>query len=142
MDPRHRRGLRKLRPDCTAHAPLDILPIHSGFLADDGTIPGLPGQGLLQITELFLALVLCALIGVERETRMAGRGLAGLERAYSSSASPFTVPTSCTPAMLLNVATRCETGLFPLTSMVSVTVLAGVIVKSVPSRSARSNASS
>jgi putative Mg2+ transporter-C (MgtC) family protein len=35
----------------------------------------IPGQGLLQISELFLAFVLCALIGVEREIRMKSAGL-------------------------------------------------------------------
>ena len=35
----------------------------------------IPGQGLLQITELFLALVLCALIGMEREIRVKSAGL-------------------------------------------------------------------
>jgi len=34
-----------------------------------------PGQGLLQITELGLALVLSALIGVEREIRQKSAGL-------------------------------------------------------------------
>jgi putative Mg2+ transporter-C (MgtC) family protein len=35
----------------------------------------IPGQGLLQVSELFLAFVLCALIGVEREIRMKSAGL-------------------------------------------------------------------
>lgn len=34
-----------------------------------------PGQGLLQVTELTLALILCALIGVEREIRQKSAGL-------------------------------------------------------------------
>lgn len=36
---------------------------------------GLPGQGLLQIEELALAFVLCALIGIEREIRQKSAGL-------------------------------------------------------------------
>ncbi len=35
----------------------------------------IPGQGLLQVSELFLAFGLCALIGVEREIRMKSAGL-------------------------------------------------------------------
>jgi putative Mg2+ transporter-C (MgtC) family protein len=39
------------------------------------TLLGLPGQGGLQIAELSLAFVLCALIGVEREIRQKSAGL-------------------------------------------------------------------
>jgi len=35
----------------------------------------LPGQGWLQIVELTLAFVLCALIGIEREVRQKSAGL-------------------------------------------------------------------
>ncbi|MGE4480852.1 MgtC/SapB family protein [Acidocella sp.] len=40
-----------------------------------GQFLGFPGQGLLQVTELALALVLSALIGVEREIRQKSAGL-------------------------------------------------------------------
>src|SRR3984885_2396018 len=67
---RDRRGLRKLRLGCAAPAPLDILPIQSGALTIAQFLE-IPGQSLLQISELFLAFVLCA----ERAIRMKSAGL-------------------------------------------------------------------
>src|ERR1700734_3206056 len=71
---RDRRGLRKLR----AVRRMCLLIFYQStweFWRTMAQFLDIPGQGLLQVTELFLAFVLCALIGVEREIRMKSAGL-------------------------------------------------------------------